>query len=79
MIFVDILLIVSVAWLVITQVIIPVVRGSRLFPAFSKQAATFADEAAALDQEIEAERLRYEVQQKRQQLDKDKHFHDTHI
>jgi hypothetical protein len=73
MIFVDMVVIVSVAWAVITQLMIPVLQGSRLFPAFSKKASGYADELSALHQEIEAEHLRHEIERQRQLLEKEQH------
>lgn len=68
---IDITLVVLVAGVAITQLLIPVVTGSRLFPAFSRQSLELVDELAQVEQELEAEHLRQTLALKKQQLTKE--------
>lgn len=67
----DIVLFTLIAWIAITQLLIPALRGSRVFPVFSKPSHKIADELAEVEQEIEAEHLRHELDLKRQLLRKE--------
>lgn len=60
-------------WAVTTQMIIPILRGTRLFPALQRSRLELVDELSLVDQEIEAEHLRQELSRKKTQLEKDKH------
>lgn len=72
---IDISLVALVAVALFTQVIVPLVTESRLFPAFSKKSLELVDELAEVDQELAAEHLRHELARKRQILEKEQHGH----
>jgi hypothetical protein len=67
-ILLDIGLGVLVIWFVISQLVLPLLKGSRLFPTFSKPAFSIKDEIAQVEQEIAAEHLRHELKHKRDEL-----------
>lgn len=62
------------AWFILTQVVVPFIRGSHLFPSFSKKRHLLEDEIAAVNQELEAEHLRHELQRKQEQLAKEQQY-----
>lgn len=64
----DVVVVVLAVWFAVTQMVVPLIRGSALFPAFSKDIHSVENEIAAVEQQIEAERLRHELQHKRDEL-----------
>lgn len=74
---IDVLLITGIAWFVISQVVLPLLRGSRLFPHFSRPAHSVQDEIAQVEQEIATERLRHELAHKREELQREQRVEQT--
>jgi len=72
MILFDVLIPILIIWLIVAQVVIPVLRGSRLFPFFSKPTHDLSDELAEVEQEIAAEHVRHVLAQKRAELQHEK-------
>lgn len=77
-ILLDIAIFVAVAWLLATQIILPILRGSHVFPAFSSSTHSIADEIAEVEQEIAAEHARQLLELKRLELEQERHTHGLH-
>lgn len=76
-ILLDVVIFTLIAWGLTTQVIIPVIRGSRLFPRFSKPAHDLSEELAEVEQEIIAEHVRHTLAQRKADLQHEKDTPDA--
>lgn len=72
MILFDIVIPILFIWGVLTQIVIPGFRGSRLFPAFSKPTHALSDELAAVEEEIVTEHMRHTLAQRKADLQHEK-------
>lgn len=76
-ILVNLLCILFIGWLVTTQVIIPLIQGTHLFPIFSKKSEAIAEEIAKVQGEIETARLQRELHRAKQILQEEQNVSDT--